>query len=90
MTATEGAPEIGQAYEVVIGEEIDNQWTGPLGIGTIGGVRVVVPKARRGERLTVRVTGVALDPWTKRPEARFEIVTGASDEPAWPLEDTHR
>jgi hypothetical protein len=90
LTSGGAPPEIGRTYDVVIGEVLDTEWTGPLGIATIGGVRVVVPKAGQGERLSVRVTGVVLDPWTGRPEARFELVTGGPDEALRPIERPRR
>ena len=66
--------EVGQTYEVEVVEEMENQWTGPLGIARIGDVDVPVPNAKKGQKFTVRVTGVETNQWTSRKQASFEVV----------------
>jgi len=63
--------EVGTVYEIEIVEETSNEWTGPLGIAYIGEVAVPVPNAKKGDKLSVKVTGVEANPWTNRKEARF-------------------
>jgi hypothetical protein len=69
-------PEIGRTYRVVIEQEFENPWIGKQGGGRIGSVDVAVPGARRGEAYELKVVSVAINPWTKRPQARVEILSG--------------
>ena len=63
--------EVGSVYEIEIIEETSNEWTGPLGVAYIGDVAVPVPNAKKGEKLSIKLTGVEVNPWTSRKEARF-------------------
>ncbi len=67
-------PEIGKTYSVVVEEETENQWTGPLGIARVGDVDIPIKKAKKGQTFTVKITGVELNQWTKRKHASFEEV----------------
>ena len=63
--------EVGTVYEIEIAEETSNEWTGPLGIAYIGDVAVPVPEAKKGQKFTIKITGVEPNPWTSQKEARF-------------------
>lgn len=67
-------PEIGKTYSVIVEDETDNQWTGPLGIARIGDVDIPIKTAKKGQTFHVRITGVALNQWTNRKHATFEEV----------------
>ena len=66
------APEVGKVYEVTVSEEVSTQWTGDIGVGKIGDVNFNFPKAKKGEKFKVKVTGFETNPWTNQKEAKFE------------------
>ena len=67
-------PEIGQTYPVIIEDEAENQWTGPIGIARVGDVDIVIKNAKKGQTFQVRITGVAVNQWTNKKQATFEEV----------------
>jgi nitrite reductase (NADH) small subunit/3-phenylpropionate/trans-cinnamate dioxygenase ferredoxin subunit len=67
-------PEIGSVHNVVIQEEVDNQWTGPLGIARVGDVDVPIKKAKKGQSFYVKITSIGVNQWTNRKQATFEEV----------------
>lgn len=79
-------PEVGRSYRVVIEHELENPWIGKNGAAHIGEVDVAIPNAKSGEAYEVRVLGVAVNPWTKRRQARVEILDGARRSPLAALE----
>ena len=66
------APEVGKVYEVTVSEETSSSWTGDIGVGRIGDVNFNFPKAKKGEKFKVKVTGFETNPWTNQREAKFE------------------
>ena len=62
-------PEIGQTYPVIIEDEAENQWTGPIGIARIGDVDIVIKNAKKGQTFQVRIAGIAVNQWTNKKQA---------------------
>lgn len=78
--AAPAGPTVGGRYDLVIDEEFENQWTGPLGIGYIEGHHVQIPHAKVGDRFRVRVVSVGVHRWTGKPDAQVEIESSSHEE----------
>lgn len=57
-------PEIGETYPVIVEDEAENQWTGPIGIARVGDVDIVIKNAKKGQTFQVRITGIAVNQFT--------------------------
>lgn len=66
--------EVGKVYTVFVEDEIENQWTGALGIAHIGDVDVPFPKAKKGQAFTIKITDISVNQWTNKKQAKFEEV----------------
>ena len=71
--------EVGGLYDLVIDEEFENQWTGPLGIGHIQGRHVQIPRAKVGDRFRVRIVSLGVHRWTGQPDVQVEIESPAQE-----------
>lgn len=66
--------EVGKTYEIEITDEMSNEWTGPLGISHMGDIAINIPKAKKGEKFTVKVLSIGTNQWTGQKEAQIEQV----------------
>jgi hypothetical protein len=83
-------PKPGEQHRVVIETEFENPWIGKNGGGQIGEAQYRIPNAKVGEVYEVRVVGVELNPWTKKREAKLEVLerpsapNGSAERPRLP------
>jgi hypothetical protein len=67
-------PKPGERHRVVIETEFENPWIGKNGGGQIGEAQYAIPNAKVGEVYDVRVISVGLNPWTRKRQAKLEIL----------------
>lgn len=66
------AVEAGNTYDIVIEEELSNEWTGAQGIVHMGDVDIAIPNAKKGQAFKVKVVRIESNQWTGKKQAVIE------------------